>query len=166
MKSFHRPTSYEALGRKRATNGRGFVYLWIILYNFGLFLRLVILQIQQLTSYSLTCLFNPLSQIGGRVLWEHQVAGSNPVAPTISKPSHTSELPRLAFLLQKFDHSNCGQIVVKCCLNCQDKLRRTKQKNSHSLKSQCCTRAVKCFGSTRSQVRILSPRSVMAVSLS
>ena len=25
----------------------------------------------------------------------------------------TSELPRLAFLLQKYDHSKCGQIVVK-----------------------------------------------------
>jgi len=28
-----------------------------------------------------------------------------------------------------------GQIVDKCCLNSQDKLRRTKQKNSHSLKT-------------------------------
>ena len=34
------------------------------------------------------------------VLWEHQVAGSNPVAPTQSKPSHTCEFPRLAFLLR------------------------------------------------------------------
>ncbi len=33
--------------------------------------------------------------------------------PTQSKPSHTSELPRLAFLLQKYDHSKCGEIVVK-----------------------------------------------------
>ena len=28
------------------------------------------------------------------------------------KPSYTRELPRLAFLLQKYDHSKCGQIVV------------------------------------------------------
>ena len=28
-----------------------------------------------------------------------------------------------------------GQIVDKCCLNSPNKLRRTKQKNSHSLKT-------------------------------
>ena len=33
--------------------------------------------------------------------------------PDHLNPSHSSELPRLAFLLQKYDHSNCGQIVVK-----------------------------------------------------
>ena len=41
---------------------------------------------------------------------------------------------------------------------CHDKPRRTKQKIRYSLKTQCCTMADKCFGSTRSQVRILSPR--------
>ena len=45
------------------------------------------------------------------VLWEHLVAGSNPVAPTQSKPSHTSELPRLAFLLDKSVHKLNGQIL-------------------------------------------------------
>ena len=46
------------------------------------------------------------SHLTDRVLWEHQVASSNPVAPTQSKPSHTSELPRLAFLLLSLFGSN------------------------------------------------------------
>ncbi len=33
--------------------------------------------------------------------------------PDSQKPSHTSELPRLAFLLDNYDQSKCGQIVVK-----------------------------------------------------
>ena len=33
--------------------------------------------------------------------------------PDHLKPSHTSELPRLAFLLEKYDHTSSGQIVVK-----------------------------------------------------
>ena len=90
--------AHLALGRKRATNGRGFVYLWIILYTFDLFMRLTTTLILQLTCYSLTSLFNLLSQIGGRVLWEHQVAGSNPVAPTL-RIQVIERTPNLSFLL-------------------------------------------------------------------
>ena len=52
----------------------------------------------------------------------------------------------------------CGQIADKYYFICHDKLRRTNQIIRYSLKTQCCTRPVRRFGSTRSQVRILSPR--------
>ena len=88
----------RALGLQRATNGRGFVYLWIILYTFDLFLRLTTPLKLQLTCHSLTCLFRLLSQIGGRVLWEHQVAGSNPVAPTLKNQVILESFPNSLFL--------------------------------------------------------------------
>jgi len=61
-----------------------------------------------------------------------------------------------------FDKSK--QIVDKYSLIYINKMRRTKQKLLIA-KKPIATMAVKCFGSTRSQVRILSPRSTIAVSL-
>ena len=34
--------------------------------------------------------------------------------PDSLNPSHTSELPRLAFFLPKYDRNKSGQIAVKC----------------------------------------------------
>ena len=50
------------------------------------------------------------------MIWEHQIEGSNPFAPTQSKPIHTSELHRLAFLLDKSVHRQNGQIMDKCVI--------------------------------------------------
>ena len=53
------------------------------MYIFELFLRLVISEPLQLISYSFNCLFKLLSQFIVCALYEHYVAGSNPVTPIV-----------------------------------------------------------------------------------
>ena len=94
---FNKNLVHQALGCKRANKGGGFVYQRLFFYIFGKFLRLIISKVFPRTCHSLTSLFNRTSQIGGPVLWEHQVAGSNPVAPTLKNQVILASYPDSLF---------------------------------------------------------------------
>ena len=51
---------------------------------------------------SIFYILRDVAQLVARVLWEHDVAGSNPVIPTISSVHNTSELWTLDFFLPVF----------------------------------------------------------------
>ena len=58
-------------------------------------------------------LFRDVAQLVARVLWEHDVAGSNPVIPTISSVHNTSELWTLDFFLLMFTFSLIFSLIFK-----------------------------------------------------